>query len=80
MLNENETRAVTPKEASYRAGRYQLQPGGYRAFIPATLPPIPPIQIAGDLQTALSRADLALGRLDGSNRRDAEFASGPVVG
>src|SRR5438094_6551992 len=55
--------------AAGRAGRYQLQPikpVGYRAFIPATLPPTPPVQITGDLQRLLSEADRALGRLDGS--------------
>lgn len=49
-----------------RAGRYVLQPAGYRAFLPASLPPSPPIRIEGKLQNMLSRADLALGRLDGS--------------
>ncbi len=49
-----------------RAGRYLPQPEGYRAFIPAPLPPNPPLQIAGDLQRLLSEADRALGRLDGS--------------
>lgn len=49
-----------------RAGRYLPQPTGYRAFIPAPLPPAPPIRITGDLQRLLSNADRALGRLDGS--------------
>src|SRR5437773_4898336 len=49
-----------------RAGRYLPQPEGYRAFIPAPLPPTPPVQITGDLQRLLSEADRALGRLDGS--------------
>jgi Fic family protein len=49
-----------------RAGRYLMQPGGYRAFMPAPLPPEPSVVIAGDLQRALSEADRALGRLDGS--------------
>ena len=49
-----------------RAGRYVAQPAGYRAFIPSPLPPDPPIRIAGQLQALLSRADRALGRLDGS--------------
>ncbi len=53
-------------EASTRAGRYVTQPARYRAFIPAPLPPDPPVQIAGDLQALLSQADRALGRLDGS--------------
>src|SRR5580658_10360589 len=55
----NQTRLV-------RAGTYRRQPTGYRAFIPAPLPPTPPVRIHGRLQTLLSQADLALGRLDGS--------------
>jgi fido (protein-threonine AMPylation protein) len=51
---------------SGRAGSYRRQPQGYRAFIPAPLPPNPPIRIEGRLQALLSRADLALGRLAGS--------------
>jgi Fic family protein len=49
-----------------RAGQYLPQPAGYRAFIPAPLPPDPPVQLEGELQKLLSRADRALGRLDGS--------------
>nr|VFK80047.1 MAG: Fic/DOC family protein [Candidatus Kentron sp. SD] len=49
-----------------RAGRYVNQINGYKAFIPATLPPDPPIELEGELQNLLSRADRALGRLDGS--------------
>ena len=49
-----------------RAGIYQRQLTGYRAFIPARLPPTPPVEVRGDLQRLLSNADLALGRLDGS--------------
>ena len=49
-----------------RAGRYLPQSGGYRAFIPAPLPPQPPVQLTGTLQKLLSEADRALGRLDGS--------------
>lgn len=49
-----------------RAGAYRHQPAGYRAFIPAPLPPNPPVRIEGQLQSLLSRADLALGRLAGS--------------
>jgi Fic family protein len=52
--------------ASRRAGQYLPQPTGYRAFIPAPLPPQPPIAIDGELQVLLSQADRALGRLDGS--------------
>lgn len=49
-----------------RSGRYVRQATGYRAFIPAPLPPDPPIALEGDLLHWLSRADRALGRLDGS--------------
>jgi len=49
-----------------RAGRYITQPTGYRAFIPAPLPPNPPVEVSGNLQVLLSEADRALGRLDGS--------------
>lgn len=52
--------------ASTRAGRYIRQPTGYRAFIPAALPPDPPVELTGELPGLLSQADRALGRLDGS--------------
>ncbi len=48
-----------------RAGRYVKQPSGYRAFIPAPLPPNPPIVLDPGLLRLLSKADRALGRLDG---------------
>jgi hypothetical protein len=57
---------VTLPELQGRAGTYQPQPSGYQAFIPAPLPPRPSVNLSGDLQRHLSRADLALGRLDGS--------------
>ncbi len=50
---------------SSRAGRYVQQATGYRAFIPAPLPPDPPITLDGPLVALLSRADQAVGRLDG---------------
>ncbi len=50
----------------HRAGRYIAQPTGYRAFSPAPLPPQPPVRLEGELQGLLSKADRALGRLDGS--------------
>ena len=52
--------------AQTRAGRYISQPSGYRAFIPAPLPPKPPVELRGELQNLLSEADRALGRLEGS--------------
>ncbi len=51
---------------SSRSGTLRQQPEGYRAFIPAPLPPVPPLDLAGNLQRLLSDADRALGRLDGS--------------
>jgi len=49
-----------------RSGTFQKQTTGYRAFIPAPLPPDPPIAMDDELQTLLSAADRAVGRLDGS--------------
>ena len=49
-----------------RAGQYVTQVRGYRAFVPAQLPPDPPFALGGVLQGLLSDADRALGRLDGS--------------
>lgn len=51
---------------TFRAGAYRAQTEGYRAFVPAPLPPDPPVTIVGELQRLLSEADRALGRLDGS--------------
>ena len=51
---------------STRGGRYVGQPAGYRAFVPASLPPDPPLELGGELAGLLSQADRALGRLDGS--------------
>lgn len=50
---------------STRAVRYITQPAGYKAFIPSPLPPDPPITWDEELQNLLSKADMALGRLDG---------------
>lgn len=47
-----------------RSGQYVSQPTGYKAFIPAPLPPIPSINMDGILGQLLSEADIALGRLD----------------
>jgi Fic family protein len=48
-----------------RAGRFVTQSGGYRAFIPAPLPPEPAVSLDGDILAVLSEADVSLGRLDG---------------
>ncbi len=65
-VNNMDTPEIHPVTTQTRAGQYVKQPTGYRAFIPAPLPPAPPIRITGELQTLLSQADRALGRLDGS--------------
>src|SRR4028119_1797838 len=49
-----------------RSGRYVQQIEGYSAFIPAPLPPKPPIKMDAALNRLLSDADRALGRLDGA--------------
>jgi len=51
---------------SGRAGAFQRQLEGYVAFMPADLPPLPTVKIDDEMQVLLSRADRALGRLDGS--------------
>lgn len=48
-----------------RSGAYRQQPTGYKAFLPAPLPPNPPVKIEGELQRLLSNADMSLARLDG---------------
>ena len=48
-------------------GKYQVRNYGdemVHAFIPAPLPPYPPLSMDGDLQQLLERALIALGRLD----------------
>lgn len=54
----------TPSQT--RAGRYIRQIAGYKTFVPRPLPPNPPIQMDAELQSLLSQADRALGRLDGA--------------
>lgn len=53
-----------PPNPSLRAGRYIQQSTGYKAFVPASLPPDPPVAYTGELQTLLSTADRDLARLD----------------
>jgi Fic family protein len=57
----------TPRNQS-RAGQLVQQSSGthgFAAFIPAPLPPQPPIQFSAELQRGLENAGMALGRLDG---------------
>src|SRR3954453_16809680 len=56
------------RATSKRAGRLitvQAGPDGYSAFVPAPLPPDPPLRIGPSLQALLDEANQALGRLDG---------------
>ncbi|HCX30247.1 MAG TPA: cell filamentation protein Fic [Blastocatellia bacterium] len=48
-----------------RSGQYIKQASGYRAFVPAPLPPDPPVAMDAELTRLLSEADRSLGRLDG---------------
>ena len=51
-----------------KTGRYEITSVGgeqVRAFVPAPLPPAPPLALDGPLQQTLESAVLALGRLDG---------------
>lgn len=51
---------------SSRAGQYIQQPGGYSAFIPASLPPQPAIAFDAELQSLLTQAERAIAILDGA--------------
>jgi Fic family protein len=52
---------------SNRAGHYSKQASDYFAFIPAPLPPSPQIHFDKELLSLLTKADRALGRLDGAS-------------
>ena len=52
-------------EYANRAGYFMNANAGYKSFVPAKLPPDPPIQFDAEMQTLLSLADRKLGRLDG---------------
>lgn len=53
-------RGATGRFDVTQAGRERVE-----AFIPAPLPPSPPLQFAGSFRQALEPALVALGRLDG---------------
>ena len=53
------------KQRSTRAGRIVKTLTGYEAFVPAKLPPVPPVNIDPEMLQLLSMADSKLGRLDG---------------
>ena len=48
-----------------RAGYFMNGNAGYKSFVPAKLPPDPPIIFDVEMQKLLSQADMKLGRLDG---------------
>lgn len=57
---------------SNRAGTFVQQqsgPDGFSAFIPAPLPPNPPVRLRGDLGRLNESAAFALGRLEGASGR-----------
>jgi Fic family protein len=59
---------VSIEATSERAGRLitaQTGPDGYSAFVPAPLPPDPPLRVEPRTQALLDEANQALGRLDG---------------
>jgi Fic family protein len=47
-----------------RSGNFRKTQIGYTAFIPADLPPDPPVNLEGDMGLLLSRADQALGAIN----------------
>jgi len=54
------------EKACFRSGTYVRQPlKGYSAFIPAPLPPEPPLRMDAEMRALVSDADRAIGRLDG---------------
>ena len=55
---------ISVNATSQRAGHYTQQKTGYRAFVPAPLPPAPDIEFDGELRTLLSQADRDIARLD----------------
>ena len=57
---------MTNSNNSPRAGRMVQQASGYRAFIPNPLPPVPAIDLTGNVLALLSQADHALGLLEGA--------------
>jgi Fic family protein len=59
-------RSFMPRQELHRAGRFVSQPAGYRAFIPAPLPPVPPLSLDDEAQCLLNDAAFELGRLDGT--------------
>lgn len=55
---------ISERDQSDRAGRFLAQATGYKAFVPAPLPPHPGVVFDGELRTLLSQADRDIARLD----------------
>lgn len=47
-----------------RSGSFRQTLRGYMSFFPADLPPVPPVNLEGELRLLLSRADQALGAIN----------------
>lgn len=62
-MNATDNKILQPQ----RAGAYIRQVSGYRAFIPKPLPPDPPLTFDDAMLDLMSKALLALGRLDGAS-------------
>lgn len=61
-------------------GSFELTSTGaeqVRAFVPAPLPPVPPVAFEGNLQKTLEVAVLAVGRLDGVSTLLPEVGRAP---
>ena len=64
MIAQNVNKGT--KVTTTRSGTWQLQIGGYRAFLPHPLPPTnPTLNIDSEMTLLLSRADRAIGLLSG---------------
>src|ERR1700675_3866784 len=70
--------ASTNTSKKNRAGQYVRQPGGFRAFVPAPLPPDPAVVMDNDMVMLLADTPGALGRFDGSTETlpDPDFFVG----
>ncbi len=66
ITSADQSTVVDVANSKDRAGQYIQQPTGYKAFIPSDLPPNPSVGMDPEMWDLLSRADRALGRLDGS--------------
>jgi hypothetical protein len=54
-------------------------PETFLAFVPRPLPPVPPLQLDGNLYDLIERANRALGRLDGLTTPMTQLRGHPVL-